>query len=97
MAEKEIKFKSVIKSPRITEKAVLSSESKGVYAFNVTEEATKRGVIASIKNKYKVTPLKVHLLNVPDKTVFRGGKWGTKRGGKKAYVYLKKGDKIEFA
>jgi ribosomal protein L23 len=96
MADKRSEFKSVLKSPRITEKAVLSSESRGVYAFNVTPEATKRGVVASIKNKYKVTPIKVRLLSVPDKNVFRG-KWGVKSGGKKAYVYLKKGDKIEFA
>jgi large subunit ribosomal protein L23 len=97
MAEKEKTFKSVLESPRITEKAVLSSESKGVYAFNVTPEATKKGVIASIKNKYKVTPVKVRLLAVPSRAVSRAGKWGVRSGGKKAYVYLKKGDKIEFA
>ncbi len=97
MADKEKIFKSVLKSPRVTEKAVLSSESKGVYAFNVTPEATKKGVIASIKHQYKVTPIKVHLLAVPSKAVNRGGKLGVRSGGKKAYVYLKKGDKIEFA
>jgi ribosomal protein L23 len=35
------------------------------------------------------------MVNIPKKNVFVRGKWGTKGGGKKAYVYLKKGDKIE--
>ncbi|MBX4189150.1 50S ribosomal protein L23 [Candidatus Parcubacteria bacterium] len=96
MADVKIEKKSALKSPRITEKAALAAESKGMYAFNITPEATKKSVAASIKEKYKVTPLRVHLLAVPDKQVFRG-KRGVRRGGRKAYVYLKKGDKIEFA
>ncbi len=96
MAETKAEKKSVLKSPRVTEKVVLASESKGMYAFNVSPDATKKSVAASVKAQYKVTPLKVHLLNIPKKRVFRG-KWGEKKGGKKAYVYLKKGDKIEFA
>ena len=88
--------KTVLKSPRITEKAVIASEAKGMYAFNVTANATKRSVAEAVKAQYKVTPIRVNLLPVPGKKVFRG-KWGVKKGGKKAYVYLKKGDKIEFA
>lgn len=94
--EETVTRKSVVVSPRITEKSALSADARGVYTFNVTHDATKKGVMNSVKAAYKVTPVKVRLLAVPEKKVFRG-KWGVKRGGKKAYVYLKKGDKIEFA
>lgn len=97
MAEKKITKKSVLLSPRVTEKAVLSQEKKNVYAFNVETEATKSQVIASVKAAYKVTPLDVRMVRVPKKKKFFRGAWGTKGGGKKAYVYLKKGDKIDVA
>jgi ribosomal protein L23 len=62
----------------------------------VLPKATKASIAASVKAVYKVTPLKVRVANIPDKQVFIRGKRGVKRGGKKAYVYLKKGDKIEI-
>lgn len=74
-------MKSVLKGTRQTEKAALGAEAKNVHTFNVEGEATKRQIFLEIKAKHKVTPLKIHLLAVP-------------RGGKKAYVFLKKGDKI---
>lgn len=90
-----IKPDTVLIRPRITEKAALAADRSNVYAFEVTKDATEKSVKASIKEAFKVTPLRVRLLSIPTKTVFRRGKVGTKGGGKKAYVYLKKGDKIE--
>lgn len=87
--------KSVILKPRVTEKAALQANKSGIYAFEVSPEATAKQVIASIKLAYKVTPIRVSLLAIPRKKVFRRGKPGVKGGGKKAYVYLKKGDKID--
>ncbi|KND48596.1 MAG: ribosomal protein L23 [Parcubacteria bacterium C7867-005] len=86
---------TVLKRPRITEKAALKADSMNVYTFEVNKDATKKQVIASIKDAYKVTPKSVRLLAIPRKEVFRRGKSGVTGGGKKAYVYLKKGDKIE--
>ncbi len=88
--------KSVLLKPRITEKAVVGADKNGVYVFMVTKSATKKQIAASVKNTYKVTPEKVRTAQVPDKAVFVRGKHGVKHGGKKAYVYLKKGDKIEL-
>ena|SRR3989304_5533173 len=90
-----IKPNTVLIKPRITEKAAISSERRNVYVFEVTKNATSKSVIASVRDAYKVTPLSVRLLNIPKKQVFVRGKKGVKGGGKKAYVYLKKGDKIE--
>jgi large subunit ribosomal protein L23 len=86
----------IIKKPRITEKSGLQAEMRGVYTFEVTDKANKKNVAKAIKELYKVTPVKVNITNLPAKIIFSRGKTGRKSGIKKAVVYLKKGDKIEF-
>lgn len=85
----------VIIRPRITEKATIVQEGN-VYVFEVFSDATKSKVSKAIKEIYKVEPKKVNVVNSPSKKVFIRGKIGTKSGVKKAYVYLKEGDKIEI-
>jgi large subunit ribosomal protein L23 len=86
----------IIKKPRITEKSGLQAEMAGVYTFEVMPEANKKSIAKAVKEIYKVTPVKVNITNLPMKKVFSRGKSGQKSGVKKAVVYLKKGDKIEF-
>ncbi len=85
----------IIKNPRITEKASFHAE-QNVYTFDVTENANKTEIKKAIFSLYKVHPVKVNILRVQDKQVMSKGKKGVKSGGKKALVYLKKEDKIEF-
>lgn len=85
----------VIKKIRVTEKGSFLAE-QNVYTFDVEKSANKTEVAKAIFQLYKVKPVKVSILPVPEKKVFARGKWGVKSGGKKALVYLKKGDKIEF-
>ncbi|MBU0999284.1 50S ribosomal protein L23 [Patescibacteria group bacterium] len=85
----------IIKNPRITEKASFSAE-QNVYTFDITASANKTEIKKAIFTLYKVKPVKVNVLTVPKKNVMWKGKKGTKGGGRKALVYLKKGDKIEF-
>lgn len=85
----------VIANPRITEKAAYAAD-KNVYTFDVAPRAGKLEVVKAIQSIYKVTPIRVNILAIPTKRVFRQKHTGVKGGGKKAYVYLKKGDKIEF-
>jgi len=89
---------SVLKSPRITEKGAVISGLNNVYPFNISVESNKKDVIEAVKLIYKVTPVKVAIITIPAKTVVsrKNGKKSKKLGGKKAYIYLKKGDKIEF-
>lgn len=94
--EEKIDRNPVIKGPRITEKAAIFSE-KGVYTFNVATTATKNEIKKAISTMYKVTPVKVTITQIKSKQVVVRGTIGTKSGGKKAQVYLKKGDKITFA
>jgi large subunit ribosomal protein L23 len=93
---KKVKSHPLIKNPRITEKSAISAE-KGVYTFNVEKNANKNEIKKAIKHIYGVTPARVSITQIADKTVTRRGIVSTKSGGKKAVVYLKKGDKITFA
>jgi len=87
----------VLKGQRITEKAAYATE-QGMYVFEVAQDATKRDVVAVIKSVYNVTPRKVNIVvKQPRAFVARfRGRRGTKSGMKKAYVFLKKGDKIDL-
>ncbi|MEK7176143.1 MAG: 50S ribosomal protein L23 [Patescibacteria group bacterium] len=96
MANLNLKPNNVLLGPRITEKAALSADKAGVYVFEVSKDATKHSIAQSVHESYKVMPVKVRVANIPAKKVFIRGKRGVKSGGKKAYVYLKKGDKIEL-
>lgn len=86
---------TVLKNPRITEKAVRAMNGN-VYTFDIDPRANKIDVAAAIKHVYKFTPVKVAVATVraQEKTNRRTGKTGHTSGGKKAYVYLKKGDTI---
>lgn len=85
----------IIKNPRITEKASFFAE-QNVYTFDITKSANKTEIKKAIFALYKVHPVKVNVLIIPKKNVMSKGKAGTKGGGRKALVYLKKGDKIEI-
>ena len=87
--------KALVIGPRITEKAAKLSE-KNMYTLNVARGATKSEIIKAVKTIYGVTPIRVAVSITPRKTIFSRGNWGTKGGGKKAVITLKKGDKIAF-
>ena len=95
---KEVKVKShpLIESPRITEKSAINAE-KGIYTFNVSKNANKNEIKKAINLLYGVSPVKISITQIADKKIVRRGIESTKRGGKKAVVHLKKGDKITFA
>ena len=80
----------------IRDRSGIQAEALGVYTFEVTDKANKKNIAKAVKELYKVTPVKVNITKLPSKKVFSRGKVGRKSGVKKAIVYLKKGDKIEF-
>lgn len=88
----------VLQHARITEKATMHGE-QGVYTFNVSPRTTKSEIKQAVFSLYKVTPRLVRILKVPTKVRrnARTGKVGVTSGGKKAYVYLKKGETITLS
>ena len=93
---KKLKTHPLIKGVRVTEKAALAAE-RGAYTFNVENNANKNEIKKAIKLIYGVNPERVAIIQIKEKKVVRRGKIGTKKGGKKAVVFLKKGDKITIA
>ncbi len=93
----DINLSSVLVNPRITEKAVRQNDNN-VYTFVVRRDATKYTVADAVKALFKVTPVKVNIVNKSPRQFMSGGKGRTvsEKGMKKAYVYLKKGDRIDI-
>ncbi|MCR4334596.1 MAG: 50S ribosomal protein L23 [Patescibacteria group bacterium] len=96
MTSNAIQKNNVLLKPRVTEKSGLASEHKSVFTFEVSKDATKLQITKAINDLYKVIPVKVNIINLPSKRVLVRGKLGQTPKVKKALVYLKKGDKIEF-
>jgi len=94
IANLKSKYANIILRPRITEKATFVSEAN-VHIFEVDPKASKKQIVEAFKAFYKVSPVKVNIVKNPAKKVLVRGKIGSKKGVKKAYVYLKKGDKLE--
>ncbi len=86
----------VLIQPRITEKASFRTDGN-VYTFEVATRANKKDVAQAVAYLYNVKPVRVNIAQIPSKRTFTRGKWGVKKGGKKAYVFLKKGDSIEIS
>ena len=88
----------VIRAPWFSEKALIATE-KGIYTFAVPAHATKADIAGALKEIYKVAPRKIRIVNLPAKRkamrTRRGV--GTRAARRKAYVYLKTGDTIQFA
>src|SRR3989338_2991652 len=80
----------------ITEKATFL-DKQGTYIFLISPKATKKEVAIAIQALYKVFPRKISIVPMWAKKVVIRGKRGVRSGGKKAYVNLKKGEKIEVA
>lgn len=87
----------IIRAPWFSEKALIATE-KGVYTFDVPARATKTTIAGAIKEIYKVTPRVIRIVNLPAKRKMMRTKHGigTRAARRKAYVYLNKGDTIQF-
>lgn len=89
-------LENILIAPRITEKASEKAMNENTYVFNVNQKATKKDIFKAVSKIYKVSPVKISVVRIPRKEIIVRGKKGMRPGGKKAYVYLKDGDKIEF-
>lgn len=87
--------KNIIIRPRQTEKAMILQE-QNIYTFDIESSANRSEVKKEIKRIYGVDAKKVNIAKTSEKKVFSRGRIGKKSGVKKAYVFLKKGDKINL-
>ncbi|MEX0918377.1 MAG: 50S ribosomal protein L23 [Candidatus Paceibacterota bacterium] len=88
--------KIILRQPRITEKAtLLSSREKPVYTFTVPPEANKTMIKQAVIERFKVTPVKISIVNLPPKRKTVRRVPGVRSGIKKALVYLTPGQTID--
>lgn len=90
-------LENMLRAPWLSEKALMGTE-KGVYVFAVPPAATAQQVARAIERVYKVVPRKVNIANLPGKSkALRSRRgYGRRPARHKAYVYLAKGDSIQF-
>lgn len=88
-------------SSHLIKKAILSEKSyaqmdHGVYTFLVDKTAKKNQIKKAVENQFSVNVERVNVLNKSAKTkrIARTRKTTTVGAGKKAVVYLKKGQSI---
>ncbi len=81
--------------PVVTEKAT-NLQGQNVYSFWVSPLANKLMVKQAIKEMYDFWPLKVRIMKVRGKSIRYGRNRGKTGVRKKALVYLKPGQKIDF-
>lgn len=86
---------AVLVKPVITEKAT-EQQAQGCYVFEITDRANKFSVKQAIKEIYRVEPIKINIVKTKGKKVRYGRAVGRTKAKKKALVFLKKNDKIEF-
>ena len=92
---KKINFIDSIRNPIITEKAtILSEQNKTV--FKVHEKANKKSIKKNIEKLFKVSVVKVNIINQKTKMKLKQGRKSYKSGYKKAIVTLKKGQSIDL-
>jgi len=88
----------VIRRPLVTEKGVDKKDNERTLCFEVTLDANKTQVKAAVEKLFKVKVAEVRTANMEGKLRKRGRFAGYGSDWKKAYVKLKKGEKVpDFA
>jgi|SRR5215813_4077535 len=86
----------IVKSPVITEKALLAKEEtqdrRQLLTFRVDRHATKPEIKAAVESIFQVKVDQVRTINFMGKMARRGRYEGRKPSWKKAYVTLKQGE-----
>ena len=96
-AFKEERLMQVLLAPQISEKATYIADKHEQVVFRVASDATKPEVKAAVELLFKVEVKAVQVSNVKGKEKRFGKMTGRRKGWKKAYVYLKPGQEINFA
>jgi len=88
----------VIRRPLVTEKGVAKKDEERTLCFEVAPDANKTQVKTAVEKLFKVKVEEVRTANFEGKMRRRGRFTGYRSEWKKAYVRLKKGEKVpDFA
>jgi large subunit ribosomal protein L23 len=87
----------VIRRPLLTEKSTLLKEAQSTLCFEVHRDATKPEIKKAVETLFGAKVAEVRVANVHGKVKRQGRHVGRRPDWKKAFVVLKKGEKmVEF-
>ena len=89
------KILSVLRAPRISEKAARLQEASNQFVFEVSQDATKADVKAAVESLFDVKVEGVNLLTVKGKRKTFRSRAGRRGDWRKAYVKLAEGQSID--
>ena len=84
----------ILQKPVITEKAMDAKEHARTLCFRVHHHATKSEIKAAVQQVFKVKVVSVHTAVYHGKMRRRGRTFGFRSDWKKAFVKLRKGEKM---
>lgn len=87
---------SIIRRPRITEKAALASSVDGSVVFDVHPRANKIEIARAVEQIFDVKVKSVRTINYSGKLKRMGRSTGHRGGWKKAYISLREGSSIDI-
>ncbi len=91
----DLKYLSVIRAPRVSEKTARLQEVSNQYVFEVAKNATKADVKSAVEQLFNVKVEAVNVANVKGKTKAFRSRLGTRGDWRKAYVKLAEGQSID--
>ena len=91
----DLKYLSVIRAPRVSEKTARLQESSNQYVFEISKTATKADVKLAVEQLFNVKVEAVNVLNVKGKIKSFRSREGRRGDWRKAYVRLADGQTID--
>jgi len=91
----DLKYLSVIRAPRVSEKTARLQEVSNQYVFEVATNATKADIKVAIEKLFEVTVEAVNVVNVKGKQKAFKNRMGRRADWRKAYVKLADGQTID--
>jgi len=88
-------YYSLLRRPVVTEKTSMLQELRNQFCFKVSKDANKSEIKKAVETLFKVSVVKVNIINLPGKIRRTFGRQGRTSGWKKALVTLREGDVIE--
>jgi large subunit ribosomal protein L23 len=95
MKDLSVKYLSVIRAPRVSEKTARLQEVSNQYVFEVAKTATKADVKSAVEQLFNVKVEAVNVLNVKGKIKSFRSREGRRGDWRKAYVRLAEGQTID--
>lgn len=87
---------TVLLAPHVTEKTSIGLQERNHYAFRVRRDATRTDVRRAVELMFEVKVEGVQIVNAGGKPRRFGGRAGSTKDWKKAYVRLADGQSIDY-